>query len=170
MVSHHINPLASITTSLAILRITHTGRKWCWWSTSQCHMATVPHCMPRSTLISVYLPLHWFLLYSFNSLAILLAIFLKPIDVPEKSKYSITGNKQYKWQNNACELWACELPDILLNLTPLRLSRGSLQTSISHWKKYWLTIKNSFKNPTWTNESVLGSPWTQSRRNLSLCS
>jgi len=65
-------------------------------------------------------------LYSFNSLAILLAMFLKPIDVP----------------------------DILLNLTPLRLSLGSLQTSISHW----------------TNESVLGSPWTQSKRNLSLCS
>ena len=30
-----------------------------------------------------------------------------------------------------------KLPDILLNLTPLRLSLGSLQTSISHWN--WLS-------------------------------
>lgn len=49
-----------------------------------------------------------------RSYAILLAIFLKPMLVPE----------------------------IRLNLTPLRESRGSLQTSISHC----------------TNESVLGSP------------
>lgn len=64
--------------------------------------------------------------HSFSSLAILDAIFLKPIDVPE----------------------------MRLNRTPFRDSRGSLHTSISHW----------------TKESVFGSPWTHRRRNLSRCS
>ena len=47
-----------------------------------------------------------------------------------------------------------EVPDILLKRTPFKDNRGNLHTSISHW----------------TNESVLGSPWTQSKRNLSRCS
>lgn len=53
----------------------------------------------------------------FSSCAILEAMFLKPMEVPE----------------------------IRLKRTPFRLSRGSLQISISHW----------------TSESALGSPWTQ---------
>lgn len=64
--------------------------------------------------------------HSFNSFAIFDAMFLNPIDVPE----------------------------IRLKRTPFNESRGSLQTSISHW----------------TSESVFGSPWMQSKRNLSLCS
>jgi len=47
-----------------------------------------------------------------------------------------------------------EVPEIRLNRTPFKDSLGSLQTSISHW----------------TRESVLGSPWTQSSKNFSLCS
>jgi len=64
--------------------------------------------------------------YNFSSLATLEAMFLNPIEVPE----------------------------IRLKRTPFRESRGSLQTSISHW----------------TRESVFGSPWTQRRRNFSRCS
>lgn len=64
--------------------------------------------------------------HSFSSFAILLAIFLKPMLVPE----------------------------ILLNRTPFRDSRGSLHTSISHWTKL----------------SAFGSPCTQSSKNLSRCS
>lgn len=64
--------------------------------------------------------------HSLSSFAILLAIFLKPIDVPE----------------------------IRLNRTPFRESRGSLQTSISHC--------------TWL--SVAASPCAHSKRNRSRCS
>lgn len=64
--------------------------------------------------------------HSLSSFAILLAIFLKPIDVPE----------------------------IRLNRTPFRESRGSLHTSISHC--------------TWL--SVAASPCAHSRRNRSRCS
>ena len=64
--------------------------------------------------------------HSLSSFAILLAMFLKPIDVPE----------------------------IRLNRTPFRESRGSLQTSISHC--------------TWL--SVAASPCAQRSRNLSRCS
>ena len=66
------------------------------------------------------------LTYNLSSFAILDAISLNPIDVPE----------------------------ILLNLTPLRESLGSLQTSISHW----------------TSVSVFGSPCTHKSKNLSRCS
>lgn len=64
--------------------------------------------------------------HSLSSFAILLAIFLKPIDVP----------------------------DIRLNRTPFKESRGSLQTSISHC--------------TWL--SVAASPCAHSNRNRSRCS
>jgi hypothetical protein len=47
-----------------------------------------------------------------------------------------------------------ELPEIRLNRTPFRDKRGSLQTSISHC----------------TLLSSAGLPWTQMRRNFSLCS
>jgi len=64
--------------------------------------------------------------HSLSSFAILLAIFLKPIDVPE----------------------------IRLNRTPFRESRGNLQTSISHC--------------TWL--SVAASPCAHSSRKRSRCS
>lgn len=64
--------------------------------------------------------------HSFNSLATLEAMFLKAMDEP----------------------------DILLNLTPLRERRGSLQTSISHCTRF----------------SARPSPWTQRSRKLSCCS
>lgn len=64
--------------------------------------------------------------HSLSSFAIFDAMFLKPIDVP----------------------------DIRLNRTPFKDSRGSLHTSISHC----------------TSESVLGSPCTHNKRNLSRCS
>jgi len=47
-----------------------------------------------------------------------------------------------------------EVPLILLKRTPFKESLGSLHTSISHC----------------TRESVLGSPCTHSKENLSLCS
>ena len=51
-------------------------------------------------------------------------MFLNPIDVPEIAMNDIP-DPTFK---------SSDSPDILLNLTPLRLRRGSLQTSISHWE------------------------------------
>ena len=56
-------------------------------------------------------------------------MFLNPIDVPETNKHEDTDN-----DDDGDEEAEATLPDILLNLTPLRLRRGSLHTSISHCK------------------------------------
>lgn len=57
-----------------------------------------------------------------------------------------------------------EIPDILLNLTPLRLSLGSLQTSISHWN--WLSyiqrLTKSLIQSFWS-DWTFSSPGPRSR-------
>lgn len=87
-----------------------------------------------------------------RSYAIFDAIFLKPILVPIR-KYVLhwLGSRDWDvWNVDFLFGFHWYLPEILLNRTPFKDNRGNLHTSISHW----------------TNESLFGSPCTQSRTNL----
>ena len=76
--------LAVLVFTSLVARITHTLGQEMRLKLN----VTMPLSMlPCSTFSQAFFKFHRFLLYSFNSLAILLAMFLKPIDVPEKWKY-----------------------------------------------------------------------------------
>ena len=73
--------LAVLVFTSLVARITHTLGQEMRLKLN----VTMPLSMlPCSTFSQAFFKFHRFLLYSFNSLAILLAMFLKPIDVPEK--------------------------------------------------------------------------------------
>ena len=75
--------LAVLVFTSLVARITHTLGQEMRLKLN----VTMPLSMlPCSTFSRAFFKFHRFLLYSFNSLAILLAMFLKPIDVPEKWK------------------------------------------------------------------------------------
>lgn len=77
--------LAVLVFTSLVARITHTLGQEMRLKLN----VTMPLSMlPCSTFSQAFFKFHRFLLYSFNSLAILLAMFLKPIDVPEKLKVS----------------------------------------------------------------------------------